>query len=237
MNVGFVHLGCSKNLIDTETAIGKFKSNNYTIVNDEEKDRYGAPTFDVCEVKYNAIQDITVYNQDGKNIEDFGGSFKIVYPSEGVPTSKEEAKLVRINDKPYEVEDVKLDGEEIFAPESRRPFYIVVIRGDMKAEDFTGIHAKIDFQYLEHVDGTASEYKTRVREHWYSRQDGDLFKYEFTGSYCSGHDKWGNCIMKSSPKSEETVETYIEKIKKILNSNFIRMGDRTTTKHPSAKTM
>lgn len=37
MNVGFVHLGCSKNLIDTETAIGKFKSNNYTIVNDEEK--------------------------------------------------------------------------------------------------------------------------------------------------------------------------------------------------------
>ncbi|MCI8397613.1 MAG: hypothetical protein HFJ52_08480 [Clostridia bacterium] len=178
-------------------------------VNDEEKDRYGAPTFDVCEVKYNAIQDITVYNQDGKNIEDFGGSFKIVYPSEGVPTSKEEAKLVRINDKPYEVEDVKLDGEEIFAPESRRPFYIVVIRGDMKAEDFTGIHAKIDFQYLEHVDGTASEYKTRVREHWYSRQDGDLFKYKFTGSYCAGHDEWGNCIMKSSSKSEETVETYI----------------------------
>jgi len=37
MNVGFVHLGCSKNLIDTETAIGKFKNNNYTIVNDEEK--------------------------------------------------------------------------------------------------------------------------------------------------------------------------------------------------------
>lgn len=37
MNVGFVHLGCSKNLIDTETAIGKFKSNNYTIVNEEEK--------------------------------------------------------------------------------------------------------------------------------------------------------------------------------------------------------
>ena len=37
MNVGFVHLGCSKNLIDTETTIGKFKSNNYTIVNDEEK--------------------------------------------------------------------------------------------------------------------------------------------------------------------------------------------------------
>lgn len=178
-------------------------------VNDEEKDRYGAPTFDVCEVKYNAIQDITVYNQDGKNIEDFGGSFKIVYPSEGVPTSKEEAKLVRINDKPYEVEDVKLDGEEIFAPESRRPFYIVVIRGNMKPEDFKGIHAKFDFQYLEHVDGTASEYKTRMYEYWYSRADGELFTYKFTGAYCAGHDILGNCMMTSYPKSEKTVETYI----------------------------
>ena len=37
MNVGFVSLGCSKNLIDTETVIGKFKANKFTIVNDEEK--------------------------------------------------------------------------------------------------------------------------------------------------------------------------------------------------------
>ena len=37
MNVGFINLGCSKNLIDTEVAIGKFKSHNYTIVNEEEK--------------------------------------------------------------------------------------------------------------------------------------------------------------------------------------------------------
>lgn len=37
MNVGFVSLGCSKNLIDTEAAIGKFKKNNFTIVNDEKK--------------------------------------------------------------------------------------------------------------------------------------------------------------------------------------------------------
>ena len=33
MKVGFVSLGCSKNLIDTEIAIGKFKNNNYKIVN------------------------------------------------------------------------------------------------------------------------------------------------------------------------------------------------------------
>ena len=37
MNVGFISLGCSKNLIDTEVAIGKFKEHNFTIVNDEEK--------------------------------------------------------------------------------------------------------------------------------------------------------------------------------------------------------
>lgn len=37
MNVGFVHLGCSKNLIDTEVAIGKFKEHNFQIVNEEEK--------------------------------------------------------------------------------------------------------------------------------------------------------------------------------------------------------
>lgn len=33
MNVGFVSLGCSKNLIDTEVMIGKFKNNEYKIVN------------------------------------------------------------------------------------------------------------------------------------------------------------------------------------------------------------
>lgn len=36
MNVGFVSLGCSKNLIDTEIAIGQFKKHNFEIVNEEE---------------------------------------------------------------------------------------------------------------------------------------------------------------------------------------------------------
>ena len=36
MKVGFVSLGCSKNLIDTEATIGKFKENNFNIVNDEK---------------------------------------------------------------------------------------------------------------------------------------------------------------------------------------------------------
>ncbi len=33
MNVGFISLGCSKNLVDTEMTIGLFKKNNYKIVN------------------------------------------------------------------------------------------------------------------------------------------------------------------------------------------------------------
>ena len=37
MNVGFISLGCSKNLIDTECLIGIFKDNRFQIVNEEEK--------------------------------------------------------------------------------------------------------------------------------------------------------------------------------------------------------
>ena len=36
MNVGFISLGCSKNLIDTEVAIGMFKNHNYKIVSNPE---------------------------------------------------------------------------------------------------------------------------------------------------------------------------------------------------------
>ena len=37
MKVGFISLGCSKNLIDTEVAIGHFKNNNYEIETNPEK--------------------------------------------------------------------------------------------------------------------------------------------------------------------------------------------------------
>ena len=37
MNVGFISLGCSKNLIDTEITIGLFKEHNYKIVNNPSK--------------------------------------------------------------------------------------------------------------------------------------------------------------------------------------------------------
>ena len=34
MNVGFVSLGCSKNLVDTEMMIGVFEKENFKIVSD-----------------------------------------------------------------------------------------------------------------------------------------------------------------------------------------------------------
>ena len=37
MNVGFVHLGCSKNLVDTEMTIGLFKENKYNVVNNPKE--------------------------------------------------------------------------------------------------------------------------------------------------------------------------------------------------------
>ena len=37
MNVGFISLGCSKKLIDTEAVIGEFKEHKFTIVNDASK--------------------------------------------------------------------------------------------------------------------------------------------------------------------------------------------------------
>ena len=37
MKVGFISLGCSKNLIDTEVAIGHFKNNKFEIVNNPEE--------------------------------------------------------------------------------------------------------------------------------------------------------------------------------------------------------
>ena len=37
MEIGFVSLGCSKNLVDTEAIIGKFKNKKYRIQNKPEE--------------------------------------------------------------------------------------------------------------------------------------------------------------------------------------------------------
>ena len=37
MKIGFVSLGCSKNLVDTEMMIGLFKNKNFTVVTDPKE--------------------------------------------------------------------------------------------------------------------------------------------------------------------------------------------------------
>ena len=37
MKIGFISLGCSKNLVDTEMMIGLFKKNNFKIVNNPKE--------------------------------------------------------------------------------------------------------------------------------------------------------------------------------------------------------
>ena len=37
MNVGFISLGCSKNLVVTEEVIGMFNNKRFTVVNDEKQ--------------------------------------------------------------------------------------------------------------------------------------------------------------------------------------------------------
>ena len=46
MNVGFISLGCSKNLVDTEMMIGIFKENEFNIVNNPKIAMIIAATID-----------------------------------------------------------------------------------------------------------------------------------------------------------------------------------------------
>lgn len=71
MNVGFVSLGCTKNLMDTEMAIGLFKNNNYKIVNNVEEAEI--IIINTCgfiesakEEAINTILEMAEYKQNGK---------------------------------------------------------------------------------------------------------------------------------------------------------------------------
>ena len=72
MNVGFISLGCSKNLIDTEVAIGNFKKNNFKIVNDpKDADIIVVNTCGFIdsakEEAINTILEMAQYKQGGEN--------------------------------------------------------------------------------------------------------------------------------------------------------------------------
>ena len=146
---------------------------DYT-VDDEAIDVYY--TTDGYEIKYNAIEDITVYNQDKIDIETLGGSFKIAYEYDGSLTEETEGKVTHIHDTTYYE---LADGEEIKGFDSRREFYIIVYRGSMEPEEFTGFYAKIDFQYLESITGTMTEYEGTVYSYYY---EGFQYLESITGT-------------------------------------------------------
>ena len=152
---------------------------DYTF-DDDEKDTYYDSNRQY-EIKYNGIERITIFNQKKQDIEELGATFKIAYSYQGGIT--EEGLLKRVNDyEPYGKFDdgiVLLDGEEISSFKSRTPFYIVVYPNNkMKAEDFTGLYAKIDLEYLESITGTIQKYKGVVYDYYYT--DNELGKYNTT---------------------------------------------------------
>lgn len=170
--------------------IGPFKV-DYTF-NDEKADIFSStPT---NEVKYNAIEKITVYNQNKVDIESLGGYFKVAYSYNGGLTSENEGKLRRISDEYYYE---KADYREISAFESNRPFYIIVYRGSMKVEDFTGFYAKIDMQYLEDIQANLYEYEGHVIHYYYTREQGTADSPNYIGTpYTRGSHDYppnGNC--------------------------------------------
>lgn len=150
---------------------------DYT-VDDDARDVYY--TTDGYEIKYNAIEKITVYNQEKKDITSLGGSFKIAYSYNGAITKENEGKVTRINDKYYYTE---ANGEEISGFDSGKEFYIIVDRKNMKAGDFKGFYAKIDFQYLEHIDGTLQDYIGTVYNYYYTQSLGSKYNFSYSQTY------------------------------------------------------
>lgn len=160
-------------------------------VNDETADIYHSTATN--EVKFNAIEKITVYNQDKKNIETLGGSFKIMYKYNGEVTEEDEGKVLHIQDEFFYE---KADGEEVDGFESNKTFYIVVKRGTMKPEDFKGFYAKVDFQYLERITGSIYKYRGDIYEYYYTcNVKPKTYRYTYTGLYSKPYGPYscGGC--------------------------------------------
>lgn len=167
-------------VVEPDMAAGCYVLGPYCIdytLDDENIDVYhSTPT---NEVKFNAIEKITVYNQNKVDIETLGGSFKIAYSYNGAVTEENEGKVKRISDKYYyEYADYK----EVSGFDSLKPFYIVVYRGSMSAKDFTGFYAKIDFQYLQDVTSTMAIYHGYVNRYYYIKYNGPEYKHTYVGS-------------------------------------------------------
>lgn len=212
--------------VEVDTANKCYVLGPYAIdyaVNDDEKDIYYAIRNGQkeAEVKYNAIENITVYNQNKVDITTLGGYFRIAYKYP-IQNKEDEGKTLRINDSYYYQ---MADGKEISGFTSKDPFYIIVYRGSMKAEDFKEMYAKIDFQYLESIDGTIDSYRGDIYEYYYTKYQGENFTYNFPGwyqvweRYISGywtdsegysHAVWSKRVKTiNTSKSDNDVKTWI----------------------------
>ncbi len=170
--------GVAVNIAAKSYVIGPFCV-DYTY-DDANKDTYHSTATN--EVKYNAIEKITVYNQNKVDIESLGGSFKIAYSANGG-----EQRIHRISD---ENAYALADYAEVPAFESGKPFYIIVNRGSMKAEDFTGFYAKVDFQYLENITATLYRYHGYVDSYYYKEEAGDTEQKTYKYSYHDNEKNW-----------------------------------------------
>ena len=115
MKVGFISLGCSKNLIDTEVAIGHFKNNKFEIVNNPEEaeklknayleiDREDAIPLEEGEVYLADIMNSKVVTEDG---EEFGELVDILETGANlVFVVKHDGKEVLLQDIPDCVKEV-----------------------------------------------------------------------------------------------------------------------------------
>lgn len=173
-----------------------------------------------AQIKFDAVEKITVYNQDLKNIEDLGGSFKIAYACSNGDIVDEalERRIIDYDGKRYYE---FANGEKVPSFLSRKPFYIVVFRGGMKDDEFTNFYAKIDFQYLESCEGTITEYEGKVWNYWYEvTVKPYTFNYSASGNM-PGEDEDGNhiCIPTTYTKSW-TPNTYTWELKKGESGEF-----------------
>lgn len=182
---------------------------------DEDSEDYDAL------IRFTAIEKIKVYNQNKEDIEKLGGKFKIVYKYDG-PVEGDGEKDPHINErlvdgqKGYYYEFA--DGEEVPSFLSRKPFYIVVYKGTMESKDFVNFYAKIDFQYLESIQGELAEYEGEVWEYWYEKE---IIKWcpNYAGQYSNRHHvetEEGDechCELKDNNFSKE-LDTVLYKLRK-----------------------
>ncbi len=121
-------------------------------------------------VYYDYIKNVTVYNQDKKNIAELGGSFEIL----------------------DEYGDVIYDGdkEDLQKIAPGQEFYIKVNMGSMEAKDFENFYAKFDFKYICQVTGSATRYKATINKWGYAVSENHMNSFGLTGKYKYKHWKW-----------------------------------------------